>query len=289
MKSLAGWRYLLGSVVVGIFVWQLVYLSPHWEQLTINRAYLLLLIPLLTLVAWGGEWLKWNLGCKAAGVHHKETKIASFQKGMLTGFITPAALGNFVGRLDGFQKAEQSTLLTHTFMGNGAQFLASIGLGLVGLHFFASQFYLYFPVWVGFLALLLPLVGYFFIRKMRFFRWTWNIAEVGIEMRFVLLILSVVRLLAFLFQLSILLTVFTGHFNVDYLFMSALFYLFTTLSPSVFVGKLLVRESIALWLFPLLGVSGMAALFATSLMWLVNNGLTALWALRVFHQKRVNA
>lgn len=288
LNSFSGWKTVLGVLVLLFFVDGLVRLSREIVHVEIHEPVWIALIPVLTLLAWWLEFAKWRLAF-AKSDRMMEALYSSFKKGMLTGFITPAALGNFVGRIASFEKEQREHLLTHTLFGNGAQFLASIGLGLIGLTLYHRFFLFSVPPLFYWIIYFILLVLFFRLRKVSFFKWKMDVSGISLSTRSLLLGWSFLRGMVFISQFSILLFVFTGHFLWGYLPMVALFYLFTTLSPSVFVGKLIVRESIALWLFPILGIGGLNALVATIVLWLFNNGLSSLWALNSLKKKVAHA
>lgn len=286
----AGVLYLLYLQVSGFDenAWKLFSLKHYWSLI------------LAILLVYPNIWLaykKWTVTLRSMEIQTtQQVKVQSFFAGIVTGLVTPNMIGNFIGRFYYFDKSKRGLITAFTMLSNFGQFLASMTFGAisilaVGKILFweeASDF-----VYILFLIIVFSYLVYFFIdnflrhfrkivfaiefrRLLKKFRW----------FRTQVLFLSFGRFVIFTLQFSLMLHAFGADWNL--LLIAAIWqvYLLTMIAPSLFLGKVGVKESIALFVLSSLGLNEVSILFSTTLIWLVNTMFPGLVGLIVCRKKK---
>ena len=94
--------------------------------------YALLITMTLTPINWYCEWKKWMLTIDENELPNKNA-LPAFYAGMVSGFLTPAIPGNFLGRIFYYAKEKRLILTTYIQISNLSQLLSSIVFGLIAL------------------------------------------------------------------------------------------------------------------------------------------------------------
>jgi hypothetical protein len=127
--------------------------------------------------------------------------------------------------------------------------------------------------------IILYFVGDNFIQRLPFqFIKDLGDAVVSKKLRFRLLALSMLRYIVFVWQFVLALMVFDVSFSAQLILWVMLMFGAITLSPSLFMGKLIVRETVAITILSLAGIPIPAILLAAFTTWLLNQILPALLA-----------
>ncbi len=231
---------------------------------------------------WFVEWLKWK-AIVAQKKIHSSIRWHSFLSGIISSVITPAYAGNFIGRMFYFDKKDRKEVILNTIVGNGSQFIISISVGLIAFIVLYTHEISQFENFI-ILSILLIIFGlYFFGDKvlskipLRFFQ-DLNLILVSKILRAKLLGLSFLRYFTFIIQFFIALLVFGAKFDLELFFWIALMFGAITAAPSLFFGKIIVRETLALSVLSLAGVSGPIILLAAFSTWLINQMIPVLLA-----------
>ncbi len=241
---------------------------------------------LLVFLNWFFEWKKWEISLQSIGVLDLELAKQSFYAGMLSGFFTPSALGNFVGRMLIYEKEIRPKIVSHTLFANGAQFCVSFLFGSISL-FILSDLPIVFKgnviqgLVVG--ATILSLFLYFFIEKIPFLRkilqkYTPSFSEIATRLKLRFLQFSIFRYLIFSFQFYLIIRCFVPSSGIEIWFWIWNLYLWVTFSPSLFLGKLFIRESLAVFILTHAGIDLPIALISSLLIWIMNNIIPSLYA-----------
>ncbi len=284
-------KLIFTSIVLYIFYKQINKLS--WieiKKIKIQYPISFGLAILLSFVNQYLEFSKWNKTLKF--IKESTNKVQSYLAGVLTGFLTPSLLGNFIGRMYYYPRVKRPRIITLTLLGNGAQFIASIYFGLVSLAWLGQKqlnippFEFYF---VSIVIVFILLLYYFFDNlPIPISKWKTKILPLisdTKEFRLKLLTLSILRYLVFSIQYFLLFQGFGIPFSIELLGWIWQIYFWSTLSPSLLLGKLFIRESIALWiLIPIIGHPEI--ILSTSVtLWIINHGIIALIALPFFKKQ----
>ena len=246
----------------------------HYDAL----AFLIFLMPLNLFI----EWQKWNVILRDETVDQKQ-KVHSFLSGIVSGIITPAYAGNFIGRMLYFPKSSRKKVIVNTIASNGAQFIMSISMGLVAFQMiYSSSIHLFYHLLLMLANLSLYLLYFYgdsIIEKLpfRFFKQISSVV-VSRDLRLTLLFLSMFRYVVFVAQFVLALMVFDVPFNPNFIIWVMLMFGAITISPSLFMGKLIVRETVAITILTLIGIAVPSIILAAVSTWLLNQILPALIA-----------
>ncbi len=256
---------------------------PQGFQLpeNINIGLALLFIGFMPL-NWFIEWLKWKAIVASKNID-SAVRWHSFLSGIVSGVVTPAYAGNFIGRMFYFDKKDRKEIVLNTLVSNGSQFMISmtLGIGSFAILYAADISRLENVLMTSILCIGFGL--YFFgdtiLSKIPliFFR-TLDLVLVSKTLRTKLLGLSFLRYLTFIVQFFIALLVFGVTLDLQLFLWIALMYGAITAAPSLFFGKIIVRETIALSILTLAGIAGPIILLAAFSTWLINQILPVVLA-----------
>ena len=286
-------KLILLLVVIFFFYFQ--FKKVNWSNQTIyvENPFSLLFVLLLVPVNWFFEWRKWLLTLSVVDVYAKPaTKIHAFFAGIVTGMLTPNMLGNFIGRIYYFDRNHRIALVVLTLVTNYAQFIASIFLGIIAL------LILHKSPWdldVAQLNWVFIALAIFFL--LIYFNFEWVFKYIKRKTRMYLLIrnlqrrrafrwkilgLSMLRHAVFTLQFSLMLSAFGEDFSFQNMLWIWQFYLWLTLAPSLFLGKLAIRESVAIWVLTAAGMGELTIVISSFLIWVFNLLLPTVIGLFIF-------
>ena len=245
---------------------------------------------ILVIPNLGIEFLKWRLTLKTLSISSdNSTRIQSFFAGIVTGMVTPNMLGNFIGRFYYFQRRHRVQIILLTLLSNFAQYLASLTFGLVSVILLGGLLILdeqTFIVWGVTAVLFISIIVFFFferilgvIKKRQYASRLKDTLRNNKNYRWQILGLSFLRFLVFTSQFSLLMYAFGEEISVELILAIWQLYLLTLIAPSLFLGKIGVKESIAIVVLGSIGVNEFSILFASLMVWLVNNISPALFGL----------
>lgn len=255
----------------------------------INIGLVILFLSLMPL-NWFIEWLKWKTIVASKNISLR-VRWHSFLSGIVSGVVTPAYAGNFIGRIFYFDKEDRKEIILNTLVSNGSQFIISITLGIGSFAILYSTDISRLEHVLMTLILCIGFGLYFFgdtiLSKipLKFFR-TLDLVLVSKTLRTKLLGLSFLRYLTFIVQFFIALLVFGVTFDLQLFLWIALMYGAITAAPSLFFGKIIVRETIALSILTLAGIAGPVILLAAFSTWLINQILPVLLATLLLKKRR---
>ena len=258
----------------------------------INIGLAILFLSLMPL-NWLIEWLKWKTVVASKNISPR-VRWHSFLSGMVSGVITPAYAGNFIGRMFYFDKKDRKEIILNTLVSNGAQFIISIVMGLIAF----TILYIKKGSSLETLILIFILTSsfglYFFGDKLlskiplKIFK-DLDMVLVSKTFRAKLLGLSLLRYLIFIIQFFIALIVFEALFDMTYFLWLALMFGAITATPSLFLGKIIVRETIALTVLSMAGIAGPIILLAAFSTWIINQMLPVIIATFLLKKEREHA
>jgi len=259
-------------------------------QLTQPLYFIFALILIIFNIAF--EFLKWNLIVNKVKVVTSTTvRISSFFAGTATAFITPNLLGNFIGRIYYFERKYRGKIITHTLLSNGAQFISSMIGGIISILILGNKVKMLqsFPSLSFIFFLLVLLLIYFVFDKIFKSHKKLNRISLTLQnttlLRTKFILLSLSRHLVFTSQYVCVLVSFGVNFDTEiYLYIFQIFF-WSTLIPSIWIGKLFIRESVALYLLSTIISSGAIIICSAFLVWCLNQVFPALVSL-IFIRKK---
>lgn len=272
-----------------------------FDQLEIINWSYLIIATALVVVNWGIEFLKWLLITRPL-MENKSNKLLarSLLAGIATGIITPNRIGNFLGRMLYFNGRKRTFAALGTLYGNLAQFIATLIFGAIGFYAVgdtllgAENYDILKIVLVALLCISLfiyivfpygPDIFKLIYRKHQNAMTT--LREQLRHISFFLLSLSLLRYIVFISQYGFLLLTFGANYSEDLISALYLHFVITSILPSLIMGKLVIRETVAL---VVLGsfISNSAIIIVASLtLWIINLGLPALAGLYFLLKKRI--
>lgn len=277
--------------------------KEEYRELEISDNGVLLILGVLVLMPlnWIVESLKWQTLLATFSPQRFSKTYLDVFAGVATSLITPNRLGNFIGRSLRLEQVTRTKAVLTTIHANLAQFIASVCFGLIGLFILGFE-----PPYVDEWAIKFAALGLLLLALVLFFKpilidfnplsrlysvqvhaAIQHIQEERLQLKVVVLMLSMFRYFIFLFQFYLLLLAFNVDGPVEIIIPAiALVYLVTTIIPSLFFGKLFVREAAALYVLGSFGVSTPVILAAAFILWFINLAIPALVGAFVLIKKK---
>lgn len=270
------WRSLPYALWSAIVLFIVIYqsLKIDWERswvgLEASFYFVLPFVLVLVPLQWRLEYLKWNKLTDDLPIQYP-LKMQLFCRGMVAALITPGGGGALVGRLWGVEKSLRKQLVMRQMMGQLLAFGVTVFCGLCALllnDFQMVPFVQEHELQIVLLAI--PLFVFLLVMGLnRWKRWS-TIQPMAVLPIF---LLTLLRFFIFVVQLGALLYLLFPGELMELVSTVLLFFLFTTLSPNWVLGKVVIRESVAVWLFGAAGAPVAGVLLMVFLLWLLNNVL----------------
>ena len=242
----------------------------------------MLFLLFLTIFNWFFEILKWQILATSV------KKISFFEAlkqslGALTvSLITPNRIGDYGAKAFYYKYSYRKRIVLINFIGNMMQMSVTILLGCIGFYLFVTTYNVeinYHRTSRFFLiVIIVSLLSLFGIKQNRFKIKGFSIDRVfdfiknlPAKIKLSGFMLSVIRYAIFSFQFYFLL----GVFKVDVSYFNAMvvitsMYLLASVIPSIFIFDVVIKGSVAVYLFTIVGVNEMTILCIVTLMWLLN-------------------
>lgn len=236
----------------------------------------------LTIFNWFFEILKWrNLASFVKKTSFKDALEQSL--GALTASLfTPNRIGEYGAKAIYFAKPFRKRILLLNLLGNMSQMFATLLFGVVGITFFLmtydvnisyhrlSRFLIIMVIVVAFLV--------FGIKQNRFSIKGFSIEKIlsfvknmpfGLHLKNI--VFALLRYEIFSFQFYFLLKAFGVPISYwDAMVAITSMYLLASLIPSIFIFDVVIKGSVAVFLFSFLGINELVVLSVITIMWLLN-------------------
>ena len=288
---------ILLAVIAVFFYFQFIKIDWAKEKISLVHPLYLCLTLFFVPINWFLEWLKWRVTLDVIDTRvTKKVRMNAFFAGIITGMMTPNMLGNFIGRIYYFERRNRISLIVLTLVSNYAQFIASIIFGVIGI-LILGKIPIDFEIdQINFLLIGLGIVVIvlyfnfewilnFFKRKARIHDLIRNIKRRRVY-RWKILFLSFLRHGIFTLQFSFILHAFGENLSLENVFWIWQVYLWVTIAPSLILGKLAIRESIAIWVLALAGMGELTVLICSFLIWTFNLLLPTIIGLFICKEKQ---
>lgn len=237
---------------------------------------------ILSSINWFLESLKWH---ELVNHVQKISFLKAFEQsfGALTAsIITPNRIGEYGAKAIYFHKKHRKQILGLTFIGNLAQLSVTLIFGVIGLLYIATKFKLpvssYKILSIGVFILGVSYITYRFFSKKKFKISGYSLKKLTHFLKKIkgkticqTICLSTLRYVCFSHQFYFLIWLFA----VDVTYIEALalissMYLLTSIIPTIFVLDVLVKGSVAVWLFSFVNANELIILSCVLLMWIFN-------------------
>jgi hypothetical protein len=284
-------KIILVGVLLTFIYWRFNRVDWTIERFAVQQPLYLCVAIVFVPINWFLEWRKWRITTRIIGVESNlNNERNAFMAGMISGMLTPNMQGNFIGRIYYFERKHRVSLVIATVISNYAQFLASVLFGVVSFYilgrwpFFTGVISFFWQVMFSILGLVAIFVYFnldyllaLFRRKKRF------IPLFSFRNRLVFKgkigLLSILRHLVFTVQFACVLLAFGQVVTPSFVWWIWQFYFWVTLAPSLFFGKIAIRESIAIWVLGFAGMTEWIVFVSSFVIWIINLAIPTLFAL----------
>jgi hypothetical protein len=236
----------------------------------------------LTIFNWFFEILKWKtLVSSVTSISFKSSMEQSL--GALTAsLLTPNRIGEYGAKVIYYQKPFRKKIMLLNLLGNMTQMGTTTIFGIVGLFFFTYNYSLKlnFPKLSGLIIILLLfiIIGTYFLKKSRFKIKGFSLAKIkefiesiSLKIKLKTFAFSVLRYLIFSFQFYYFLEIF--NVSMDYpsaMMVITTMYFLSSIIPTIFIFDVVIKGSVAVYLFSIIGVNDLTIICIVTLMWLLN-------------------
>lgn len=252
-----------------------------------NNAMLLSLCCLLMLANWGFEAIKWRHLLSEIQKISLWTATKAVFTGVGVSIFTPNRLGSFLGRIIYIRKESRVLATIATFYGNLAQLVVTLVLGTVALLIISFAPNLMDPDLLLTGLIISSLLTIIFVTMYIRPRWihmissrikwfsTYNdridaFTQIPDKVKWRVIEYSIRRYIVFTLQYVGLIVIFSPEAPLDQIVvLTMILWVAITFVPTPFLGKLGVRETVALFLFTGL-VSDEGIVAASFCIWLIN-------------------
>ncbi|MDU8885084.1 hypothetical protein RXV94_02850 [Yeosuana sp. MJ-SS3] len=243
----------------------------------------------LTIFNWFFEILKWQ---KLVSLITKiRFKIALEQSlGALTASLfTPNRIGEYGAKVVYYVSTYRKKIVLLNLLGNIAQMSVTLILGIIGISCFVITYdvNLDYLKLIRFFIILLLIVSFigFGIKKSNITIKGYSIDKVfkfikDLPFKTILItfLFSLLRYLIFSFQFYYFLIIFGINISYfDAMIVITSMYLLTSIIPSIFIFDVVIKGSVGVFLFSIIGVNELTILNIITLMWLLNFVLPSLF------------
>jgi hypothetical protein len=281
------------SIVVGAFYFIYSKLIEN-EQLRISEflAFLkanktfsvknIIFLVLLSVFNWFFEILKWKTLVKTIKKISFKEALEQSLGGLTASLITPNRIGDYGAKAIYYSKPYRKRIVLLNLLGNISQMTMTTIFGIIGLVVFINRYQIeidYFKL-TKFVTLIILIGAFAFfgakqnkfnIKGFSLYKVVEFIKEMPLQVHLFNLSLALIRYLIFSFQFYYLLTIFGV--EVDYfkaMVVITSMYLLASIIPSITIFDVVVKGSVAVFLFGFVQVNELTILSITTIMWLLN-------------------
>ena len=243
----------------------------------------------LSLFNWFLEILKWKtLVATVEKINFKNALEQSL--GSLTASLfTPNRIGEYGAKAIYFTSGKRKKIVLLNLLANVMQMSTTVFFGSIGLCLLHSKYNLnidYYKV-TQFIVIILVIVLFatFGLKQKKFNIKGFSIERllqfyntVSLKTKIIGIILSIMRYLVFSFQFYYLLQIFGVNMNYyNAMIVITSMYVLASVIPTVFIFDVVIKSSVAVYLFSLVGVNDFTTISIVTLMWLLNFVLPSLF------------
>jgi hypothetical protein len=236
----------------------------------------------LTILNWFFEILKWKeLVSTIKNISFFEATKQSLSA-LTASLFTPNRIGEYGAKAIYYTKRFRKRILLLNLIGNVSQMGVTIILGIIGLYFFVTNYNVEISLYriSRFGIALLVVAGFtafgvtqkkfkikgFSIERIRSF-----IKDIPFQKKTLVFIYCVIRYAIFSFQFYFLLTLLGAELSYPVAMIGITsMYLLSSIIPTIFIFDIVVKGSVAVYVFGYLGLNDLTVLCVVTLMWILN-------------------
>ncbi|MGC1203915.1 MAG: lysylphosphatidylglycerol synthase domain-containing protein [Flavobacteriaceae bacterium] len=242
----------------------------------------ILFLLFLSISNWFFEILKWRTLVSAIKKITFKNALEQSLGALTASLFTPNRIGEYGAKAIYYASPLRKRILLINLISNMLQMAVTTFFGVIGLCFLISNYdininyyKLSIVVIIGLTGATLIVFGFgksrytikgFSFQKIKDFILKFSRRKITLAF-----IYSLIRYLIFSFQFYFLLSIFKvdiDYFNAMYFITSM--YLLASIIPSIFIFDVIIRGSVAVYLFSFMGVNELVILSITTIMWLLN-------------------
>ena len=246
-----------------------------------------LFLSILTIFNWFFEILKWR---NLVSVVTKITFYTAFKQSLSSltaSLLTPNRIGDYAAKAIQYERTLRKRILMLNLISNMAQMGATLLFGCIGLYLFIGKYDVAVSGYkVGRFVVIITFIAIFTLFGLKKDTLTFRgfsskkiflfLESIPRSIHLKNILYSVIRYLIFSFQFFLLLSIF----GVEISYYNAMvaistMYLLSSIIPTIFIFDVVIKGSIALYLFDLAGVNGFTILCVVTTMWILNFAIPA--------------
>lgn len=281
------------SIVIGAFYFIYEKLTNNSElQLSVFVNFLvenhifssknILFLLFLSILNWFFEIFKWKTLVSFIKKITFKNALEQCLAALTASLITPNRIGEYGAKAIFYNSLIRKQIVLINLLSNMLQMAITIVLGIIGLYFLATKYNLEIDYYklarlITLVLLVLLVLGFGFKKskiiikgfsfkkiKLFFFSFPKNKLVYGF-------LFSLIRYIIFSFQFYFLLQLFKVNINYfNAMTIITTMYLLASIIPSIFIFDVIIKGSVALYLFSFAGVNELTILSTTTIMWLLN-------------------
>lgn len=265
-------------------LWQSEVLFEQLETLFYSNWKSLFLLFTMSFINWFFEILKWQTLVKSVQNISFYKALSQSLSSHTLSLITPFKVGEYGGKALYFPKNLRKKVLVLNLIGNLAQLLVTLLVGLVGLYYFFTHFNVTINPHkirrIGYVVAFI-ILAFFSVQKMKksayYRRAILFYSKLEWTIKFKTLFYSLVRYLVFSHQFYLLLHIFnTGIPYPTAMMLIFSMYFIATMLPVISLFDFVIKGSIAIYLFSFVQVNELTIVLISTLLWFLNFALPAL-------------
>ncbi len=236
----------------------------------------------LSCFNWFLEIIKWQHLVNIMTPISFKSALEQSLGGLTASLITPNRIGDYGAKAMYYTKTYRTKIVLLNLLGNTAQMTITTILGGLGFIYFVNRY----PIIINYykiiqlftIGIVIGLFALFLAKQKRFNIKGFSlnavigfIKSLSLKTHGLNLLLSLIRYLIFSFQFYYLLTVFGVDIKYyDAMMIISSMYLLASIVPTISIFDVVIKGSIAVFLFSYIDVNEFIILSVTSLMWLLN-------------------
>ena len=264
--------------------------SVFYSKLMKNDVLLvknLVILLLFTLFNWFLEITKWHLLISFIGNYSFKQALAQSLSSLTASLITPNRIGEYGAKAIYFEKHLRKQIVGLNLIGNFYQMLATIFFGGIFFCFFVFKFNIEIDFYRIFRFIIIGVfvVTVFFFGT-KYFKFKGNsylkvrefIKKTPSRLNLKIAFLSFLRFIVFSHQFYFLIFLFNIEISyIDAITAISTVYFISSIIPMLSVFDVVIKGTIALWVFSFLKVDTVTILTITTFMWALNFVLPAIF------------
>ena len=257
--------------------------AVFYQNLIDNNVFTLkncIILLLFTFFNWFFEISKWHsLISSISNYSFKKASIQSFAS-LTTSLITPNRIGEYGAKAFYFEKKQRNQILGLNLVGNFYQMLMTLIFGIIGFSYFVfhhkieidfQQVIIVLLTGIIVITALFFAVKYFNFSKSYFEKTRIFIKKIPLNLNIKIGLFSFLRFVIFSHQFYFLLLIFkvdVSYFNAISAITSV--YLIASIIPMLSLFDVVLKGTVAIWIFSFFYTEPLTILSITSIMWVLN-------------------